>query len=190
MRSLGVILTVSAVLHAQSADPGTAITGINVIDVAKGNTVSNQTVLISGCRIAAMGAADSVAVPSGAKSLDGRGFYLIPGLWDMHVHFRSNPVDRYNPLAEENAALLELFLINGVVGVREMGGDLSDHVLLWRDQIRAGKRVGPRILTPGRKLDVAKPAWPGSIAVTSPEEARNAVQQMKQVNAEFSHTSE
>jgi imidazolonepropionase-like amidohydrolase len=185
MRSLIVAFTVFAVLHAQPADPGSAITGVSVIDVANGKTVPDQTVLIRGARIAGVGAAGSVAVPSGAKSLDGRGFYLIPGLWDMHVHFRSNPVDRYKPLAEENAALLDLFVINGVVGVREMGGDLSDHVLLWRDQIRSGNRIGPRILTPGRKLDVATPTWPGSIAVTSPEEARNAVQQMKQVNADF-----
>jgi imidazolonepropionase-like amidohydrolase len=126
MRSLIVAFTVFAGLHAQPADPGSAITGVSVIDVANGKTVPDQTVLIRGARIAGVGAAGSVAVPSGAKSLDGRGFYLIPGLWDMHVHFRSNPVDRYKPLAEENAALLDLFVINGVVGVREMGGDLSD----------------------------------------------------------------
>ncbi len=162
-----------------------ALTGVDVIDVVAGKSVPAQTVLIDNGRIAAMGAAGAVAIPAGAKSVDARGFYLIPGLWDMHVHLRSNPVDRDKLLVDENAALLELFPIHGVVGVREMGGDLSDHVLTWREQIRAGKRVGPRILTPGRKLDVAAPAWPGSIAVTSPEAARSAVVQMKQLGADF-----
>ena len=185
MRAISLALVFAAMLFAQGVDAGIAIVGVNVIDVTSGKVVAGQTVLIDSSRIAAVGAAESVTVPAGAKTVDGKGFYLIPGLWDMHVHLRSNPVDRYKPLVEENAALLELFLVNGVVGVREMGGDLSDHVLAWRDQIRAGKRIGPRILTPGRKLDVESPAWPGSIAVTSPEEARNAVQQMKQLGADF-----
>ncbi|MCC6538218.1 MAG: amidohydrolase family protein [Bryobacterales bacterium] len=162
-----------------------ALTGVDVIDVVAGKSVPTQTVIIDNGRIAALGEAAAVAVPAGAKTVDARGFYLSPGLWDMHVHLRSNPVDRDKALVDENAALLELFPIHGVVGVREMGGDLSDHVLAWREQIRAGKRVGPRILTPGRKLDVAAPAWPGSIAVTSPESARRAVTQMKQLGADF-----
>ena len=172
-------------LLAQSLDTSVAITGVNVIDVVNGQTVAAQTVLLGNGRITAVGSTETLNVPANAKIVDGKGYYLMPGLWDMHVHFRSNPVDRDKPLAEENAAMLDLFVANGIVGVREMGGDLSDHVLLWRDQIRAGKRVGPRILAPGRKLDVATPAWPGSIAAASPDEARQAVLQMKQAGADF-----
>jgi imidazolonepropionase-like amidohydrolase len=181
MRRFCLVPLVALAVFAQSAD--LAITGVNVLDVSAGKVVAGQTVVINGGKIAAVG--ESVPVPAGARTIDAKGFYLMPGLWDMHVHFRNNPVDRDKQLADENAALLDLFVVNGVVGVREMGGDLSDHVLAWRDQVRTGKRIGPRILTPGRKLDVATPAWPGSIAVTSPEEARNAVQQMKQVGADF-----
>jgi len=171
--------------HAQPRESNIAIRNVNVIDVAGGKVSAGQTVLIRGGNIDAVGPAEAVPVSPAATIVEGGGFYLIPGLWDMHVHFRNNPVDRYKPIAEENAAMLDLFVANGVVGVREMGGDLSDHVLQWRDQIREGKRAGPRILTPGRKLDVATPAWPGSIAVTSPDDARQAVQQMKQVRADF-----
>ncbi len=183
--SLGFLCLLPLTLLGQSGDTSVAITGVNVIDVVNGKTAPAQTVLIGNGRITAMGPAETVSVPVNAKLVDGKGYYLMPGLWDMHVHFRSNPVDRDKPLAEENAATLDLFVTNGIVGIREMGGDLSDHVLLWRDQIRTGKRVGPRILAPGRKLDVASPAWPGSIAVTSPDEARQAVLQMKQVGADF-----
>lgn len=162
-----------------------AITGVNVVDVVAGKVIPEQTVVIAGGRITAMGRAPGVQVPAQSQTIDGAGYYLMPGLWDMHVHFRSNPVDRDRVLADENAAMLELFLVNGVVGVREMGGDLSDHVLRWREEIKSGKRVGPRILTAGRKLDVAKPAWPGSISTTTPEEGREAVRQMKKAGADF-----
>lgn len=181
MRVLQLSFLLPALLLAQPAD--LAITGVNLVDVTAGKVIPNQTIFVSGSKIAAVG--ESIPVPAGARTIDGKGYYLMPGLWDMHVHFRNNPVDRDKQLADENAAMLDLFLVNGVVGVREMGGDLSDHVLAWRDQVRTGKRIGPRILTPGRKLDVAAPAWPGSIAVTSPEEARSAVQQMKQLHADF-----
>ncbi|MFN7922658.1 MAG: amidohydrolase family protein [Bryobacteraceae bacterium] len=177
-----VILAWMAVSAAFAQPEPVVITGVNVIDVIAGRVVAGQTVAMSGGRITGVG---NAAAPAGARTIDGRGFYLMPGLWDMHVHFRSNPVDRDKVLADENAAMLDLFLIHGIVGVREMGGDLSDHVFDWRDRIKAGKLTGPRILTPGRKLDVESPAWPGSIAVTSVEEARQAVQQMKRVNADF-----
>lgn len=184
MRASSFTLIFAAVvpLLAQSE---VAITDVNVIDVAAGKVLADQTVLLRGTRIAAVGPAASTTVPAGARAINGRGQYLIPGLWDMHVHLRSNPADRDRLLVEENAALLDLFVVHGVVGVREMGGDLSDHVFAWRNEIRSGKRKGPRILAPGRKLDVAEPAWPGSIAVTSVDEARNAVIQMKQAGADF-----
>jgi len=155
------------------------------VDVAAGRVIPGQTVTIEGDRIMEVASEAAARVPAGAQVLDGRGRYLMPGLWDMHVHFRSNPVDRERVLADENEATLELFVANGVVGVREMGGDLSDHVLRWREEIKSGKRVGPRILTAGRKLDVEKPAWPGSISTVTAEEAREAVRQMKRAGADF-----
>lgn len=180
MLRFGVFLLASA-LCAQTV----AITNVNVIDVVAGKVVPAQTLVIAGDRIAAMGPAAGAQIPAQSRTIDGSGYYLMPGLWDMHVHFRSNPVDPDRVLAEENAATLELFLVNGVVGVREMGGDLSEHVLRWREEIKSGKRVGPRILTAGRKLDVMKPAWPGSISTTTPDEGREAVRQMKRAGVDF-----
>lgn len=162
-----------------------AITGVNVVDLTAGAIVQGQTVVITGDRITALGPAASTRPPVQAHVIDGTGHYLMPGLWDMHVHLRSNPVDRDRPLVDENAATLELFLAHGVVGVREMGGDLHEHVLRWRGEIAAGKRLGPRILTAGRKLDGAVPSWPGSISTMSAAEAREAVKQMKKGGADF-----
>ncbi len=103
----------------------------------------------------------------------------------MHVHFRNDPVKPDVSLANENAALLDLYLVHGVVGVRDMGGDLAESVLQWREEIEAGKREGPRILTASRKIDQEPPAWAGSIAVTTPEEGRQAVRQLKQMGVDF-----
>jgi imidazolonepropionase-like amidohydrolase len=166
--------------HAESL----AITNVNVIDVSKGEVVSDQTVFVTDGRITEVGPG-SATLPAGAKRIAGDGRYLIPGLWDMHVHFRSDPVKPDVSLANENAALLELYLVHGIVGVREMGGDLAQSVLQWREEIEVGKRIGPRILTAGRKIDGEKPQWPGSISVMTPDEGRQAVLLMKQLGADF-----
>jgi imidazolonepropionase-like amidohydrolase len=160
------------------------IRSVNVVDVNSGKIVPRQDVAVLDGKISEIrAAADSDAADR--RVVQGAGMYLIPGLWDMHVHFRSNPTDPDKRLINENAAMLELFLANGIVGVREMGGDLADQIIRWRNEIRAGTRIGPRILTAGRKLDEIKPAWPGSIAVTTPEEAREAVRQIKASGADF-----
>ena len=165
--------------------PPVAITGINVVDVVRGEIHYGQTVIIANGIIEAVGPPGQVAIPAAAVRIHGDGRYLLPGLWDMHVHLRG---DQKNPslrLVEENAALLDLFLPNGIVGIREMGGDLADEVIQWREEIRAGKRTGPRILTAGRKIDREPPFWSGSLGVKTPAEAREAVRQVKQNGADF-----
>ncbi len=165
--------------------PRTAITGINVVDVVRGETYSGQTVIIANGLIEATGPSGGVDISAAAVRIPGDGRYLMPGLWDMHVHLRS---DRQAPairLVEENAAMLDLFLPNGIVGIREMGGDLADEVVHWREEIRSGKRTGPRILTAGRKIDNEPPVWPGSLGVKTSADAREAVRQVKQSGADF-----
>jgi imidazolonepropionase-like amidohydrolase len=181
---LGLALCFATSAFAQTAAP-LAIVDVNVVDVMKGETRGHQTVVIADGRIASAGSSDAVNVPTQAIRVPGQGRYLIPGLWDMHIHLRSSEAKPDVPLVDENAALLDLFLPNGVVGVREMGGDLTDFVFRWREEIRSGKRIGPRILTAGRKIDQVPSAWPGSLGVETPEAAREAVRQVKQSGADF-----
>jgi imidazolonepropionase-like amidohydrolase len=65
-----------------------AITHVTVIDVGRRLLPARPdfTVLVDGDHIAAVGAAAKTAIPPGARAIDGRGKWLIPGLWDMHVH--------------------------------------------------------------------------------------------------------
>ncbi len=124
-----------------------AITHVTVIDVAASVAATashaDQTVLISGGRITAVGATTGVAIPRGARVLDGRGQYLVPGLWDAHGH-----------MALAGEAALPVYVVNGVTTVRDLGGEVST-LLAWRREIGAATRVGPRLLVAGPTIEGA-----------------------------------
>jgi hypothetical protein len=138
--NLLALLAAAPPLAAQSAD--LAITNVTVVDVAGGRLLPGQTVVIRGPTIAAAGA--TASVPKGARRIDGTGKYLIPGLWDMHVH-----------LSMIGRSSLALFLANGVTGVRDMGGD-PVMVLALRDSVASGAVPGPRIKAPGNIVESAR----------------------------------
>ena len=114
-----------------------ALTNVTVIDVETGARSPGSTVLISGSRIRAVGPVATVPVPSGARRVDGGNRFVVPGLWDMHVH-----------LSMTGRSSLPLLLASGITGVRDMGGDVS-RVIPWRDSVARGTLAGPRILTAG-----------------------------------------
>lgn len=177
--SMKVMALVWMVLPALAAPP-VVLRQVGVVDVEKGVVHRGQSVVVAEGRIREVGDARRVKVPKGAEVVDGRGKFVIPGLWDMHVHFRGG-----EKLIAENETWLALFVANGITGVREMGGDFTETVVKWRDEIEAGRRVGPRIVTSGPKLDGEKPSWPGSIAVTSPEQGRHGVETVQKMGAGF-----
>ena len=113
-----------------------------MIDVASGTTHPDNTVLVSGNRITFVGPATSARIPSDSRVIDGRGKFLIPGLWDMHVH---GFVHRFSDFAGP------LMIANGVTGARDMGYYV-DTTLRWRDDIAAGREVGPRLVI-GARVD-------------------------------------
>ena len=161
------------------------ITHVTVIDTRSGEEDRDRTVVISGNRILDIKDAKQIKPLAGGNIIDATGKYLIPGLWDMHVHIRGSIIGSTSNLAGENEAMLPLYLTNGVTGIREMGGDLVDVVLQWRADVESGKRVAPRIVTCGPKLDGAKPLYPGSIPITTPEDARTAVRRVKAMGVDF-----
>lgn len=126
--------------HARS--PAVAITHVSVIDVVSGATSPDNTVLIEGSRIRYAGPAASASVPGNARTIDGRGKFLIPGLWDMHVHgFVYVFSDFAGPL----------MIANGVTGARDMGYYI-DTTLRWKADIAAGREIGPRLVA-GVRVD-------------------------------------
>jgi N-acyl-D-aspartate/D-glutamate deacylase len=128
------------------------ITNVNIVDVRSGDVLPNRSIAIQGDSIARIFREDEERDFEGRESLDANGKYIMPGLWDMHVHFRGG-----DTLIEENRNMLPLFLAYGITTVRDAGGDITPAVLEWREQIKNGELVGPRIFTPGPKLDGTNP---------------------------------
>jgi imidazolonepropionase-like amidohydrolase len=154
-------------------------THVSVIDMTGTPPKPDMTVIVVGNRITALGKTGKVRAPRYAQIIDATGKYLIPGLWDMHVH-----MDAYG--SRKEVELFPLFIANGVIGIRDMGGRLLQQSREWNRQIEQGTLVGPRIVAAGLMVDGPEPTWPIiSIPVASETEARKAVQSLKSQGADF-----
>ena len=130
-----------------------------VVDVAAGEVIPGQKLLLVGGRIRAIGpeVADSGEAP---RIIDLQGAYVIPGLFDMHVHLHDR---KY----------LGMYLANGVTTVRNMRG-LPMH-LRWKQELASGEWLGSNLITSSPVLDGEKYAHALQQVVTSPERARELV---------------
>jgi imidazolonepropionase-like amidohydrolase len=174
------------------APGGVAITHVSVIDATGAAPRLDQTVLIQGERIAAVGPSGSVRVPRGAEVVDARGKYLIPGLWDAHVH-----------LSYAGECVLPLFVASGVTSVRDLGSRM-DEIKAWRERMDAGELVGPRIKTAGPNLESERwlkgateyfasrgqgdfPLWEigPRVGVSSPEDAPAVLDSLVRMGVDF-----
>jgi len=160
-------------------EPVLAITHVNLIDATGAAVQPDMTVIVQGKQISQLGKSDSIAVPKAAKVVDGRGKYLIPGLWDMHVHEIFGAW-----LPDEEKIIPALFVANGVTGVRDMGGDLEP-LKKWRSRIAAGDLLGPRMLIAGPMLDGPVPVFPSSAPVKNAEEGQRIVDELQKNGADF-----
>jgi len=168
-------------LCAQEPDPRNLfiLNHVNVIDVRAGSVQPDQTVVLEGNRIRTVVSAKLAKYPRKVRSIDCHGLFLIPGLWDMHVHLMFGD---WFPASKDIS--LPLFIANGVTGVRDMGSELQI-VQGWRSEIELGHLVGPHIYTSGPMLDGPKPRFPSSIAISTPEDGRRAVADLKDRGADF-----
>lgn len=152
-----------------------AITGVSIIDGSEA-VLENAAILIRGNRIVRLGPMDEVSVPENARVYDGSGQYVIPGLWDMHTHVL------WQPFVEDG--FLQLHIVNGVTGIRDMGGTLD--VL---GEVRPGGRyaspVNPRIVAAGPWLNEFVIDPRAGISVETPQAARRAVAQLAEAGVDF-----
>ena len=148
-------------------------THVTVIDATDAPPHPDMTVIITGDRITNLGKTGKIRVPKGAQVVDGTGKFLIPGLWDMHVH-----------LSITTESTLPAFVANGVTGVRDMGGDLSQ-IDGWRKEIAAGVLTGPRIFRAGPLVDGPKKTAMYRLTVNNPTEARQAIIFLKEQGVDF-----
>jgi len=164
--------------------PAVVIRAVTVVDVINGSLHGNQTVLVAGNRITAVGPADQVRIPDDADLLDAMGAFLIPGLWDMHVHSVANvAVDRSLTSVAARDWHFSLFLAYGVTGVRNMNDGTGDLRLELSKSVKRrlaeGKLRGPpRFLTAGPALDGDPSLGSNPVVVRTAAEARAAVEQL------------
>jgi alpha-D-ribose 1-methylphosphonate 5-triphosphate diphosphatase PhnM len=132
---------------AQSRPPTIAIRGVTIVDVMDGSLRAEHTVLVTGNRIAAVGAVDQVRVPGTAEVIDAAGAFLIPGLWDMHVHSVANVAWDRGVGSVSNADWhFPLFLAYGVTGVRNMNDGTADPTLELTRSVERRLTEGSRLL--------------------------------------------
>lgn len=122
---------------AQSPADTLAIEHVTVLPMDRDTALADHTVLASRDRIVWVGPSRGAHIPRGARRVDGRGAFLIPGLADMHVHVAT---------VEELSSLVAA----GVTVVRNMRG--APMHLAWRDSIAEGSLTGPTIFTSGPSI--------------------------------------
>lgn len=186
MRAILVLAVLAAVPPSAWSQSALAVVGATVIDGTGRTPIPNATVLIQGDKIVAVGPAAQVVIPPGATRIDARGKFLVAGLWDVHVHL--------NALGRTGLPTLVRY---GITSVRDLGGGL-DSVRTWRDEIVAGRLVGPRIHLAGPIVEngewlrkVASLDVPGlrdlirdRIPVATEAEARRAVDSLAGLGVE------
>lgn len=162
----------SCLIAASRNKPATLIlTHVTVIDATGAAAKPDMTVTISGDRIVEITKSSNLHAPAHpAQLIDATGKFLIPGLWDMHVHWG-------------RLGYLPLFIANGVTGIRLMWGIPTHHE--WRRQSETGNLLAPHLVIASKLIDGPKPFWPGSVSVSTEAEARQAVVQAKQAGADF-----
>jgi cytosine/adenosine deaminase-related metal-dependent hydrolase len=155
-----------AIAAATAAQADVLLTNVTIVEVETGTLSPGRSVLIEGDEIAAVG--PDVAAAEAVPRIDAVGGYLIPGLWDSHVHIFSSPT--------EPDAALPLYLINGVTGIRDMGAlwPLEEQQAL-QARIEEREVLGPRLILSGAWVDASPGSWPGMLLADTPEEARAVV---------------
>ena len=178
MKFTVTFLTFLISVLAHAVEPTLVLTHVAIVDVTGNPLQQDMNVIIEGKRILEIVPATN-SVPKSVRVIDGHGKYLIPGLWDMHVHTVFG-----DWLPKDENVILPLFVANGVTGVRDMGGDL-EVLKVWRAQIDAGNLLGPRMVIAGLMLDGPIPRFPSSAPIKSAADGRKAVDDLKQDGVDF-----
>lgn len=154
------------------------IKNVNVVDIETGTISEGKSIAIRNEIIVDV-------FDTGTKSykatgeIDASGKYAMPGLWDMHVHFREKKLEEYN------RRMLPLYVAKGVTSVKDSGGDLTTAVITWKFLGPAHFLVGPRIYTSGPKIDGPNARWAGSLEVATDEEINIALDSLEALNVDY-----
>lgn len=157
-----------------------AITPVAVASMTDGRLRPDQTILLRGEQILAIGDAGTLAVPAGVPRIDGRGLTALPGLWDMHAHVL------WTDAAHAVAHTLPFMLRHGIVGVRDMGSSLAA-VQQGRALMRDAAVLLPDLVAAGPLIDGPRTRWSLPIAAATADDVsvEYAVRQAKAAGVDF-----
>ncbi len=146
-----------------------------VVDVQSGKLLKHQEVIIAGNKIIAVKPISKLKLPKDAGIINAKGKYIIPGLWDMHVH---------TLMEDWYTWQFPLFVANGIIGFREMWGDrnLIDSV---RKEMQKGNMPFFHLTASGHILDGKKPFWPGSLSAGDTTTALRIVDSLINAKVDF-----
>jgi len=155
--------------------PDLAIVNTTVIDVADGKVKPEMTVLIKNNTITSIKHSRATELSPNTKVVDGKGKFLIPGLWDMHVH------------TWDDSLLFPLMIVNGVTSIRDMmtNPEQYNHLKDCKQQISENKRLGPNLYIPITIVGGDQENWGNCFVINSEKEAVIAVREAKKLNADF-----
>lgn len=165
-----------------TSSSGFVIRDVTIVNVLTGLLEPSSDIEIERGRIKKIGR--HLKVARGVAVVDGRNKFLIPGLWDMHVHIFNNA---HNPDTDNHSLYFPLLLANGVTGVRDMWTDEDDLKVVskWRIESEAGRMLAPRIAPSSDIVDGVPTFLPNMAGVSTPEEGRQKVRDLKRAGAGF-----
>jgi imidazolonepropionase-like amidohydrolase len=175
-RIVSLLICLAPMAWWQSAGPTVVFDNVTVIDATGAPPARGMTVTTAGDRITSIAPSARARVPAVARRIDGTGRFLIPGLWDMHVHLTST-----------TEIACPALVANGVTGVRDMGGELE--LVDWiRDRIERGELPGPAILRAGPFVDGSKPGVPDRLVVWTAADGRSAARFLESRGVDYIKT--
>ncbi|WP_083961607.1 amidohydrolase family protein [Salinimicrobium terrae] len=140
--SFCLLVLSTMIMAGQSGNvPKIAIKNVNIMNTKEGTLQPDQTVIIQNDKISEIGPTDSMEIKDGWKIIDGNDKYLIPGLWDSHVH-----------LSYLGPEVLPVLVAHGITAVRDLGSILPE-VHQWEKRIKDGQLLGPRIKATGYNIE-------------------------------------
>lgn len=154
------------------SDPTLVVTHVALFDGTGAPLQRDVNLAVSKGRLVSISGGTDIRETRTTRVVDGRGKYLIPGLWDAHVHVGGDP------------SYLTLLVANGVTALRDMEGSLAVDQD-WRHRIAEQSMIGPQIFASGPILDGPQPVWPTSRAISNPEQAKQVVDELSQEKADF-----
>ncbi len=178
--SFVLFLFMACTTSAQKQDGAFLLYNATIVQVDNGHLLHNMAVLIDGRVIKTVGKYSQLQREApNAIRIDCKAKFLIPGLWDMHVHLEGAD------LVEDNKALLPVFLAYGITTIRDCASDLGEQVLAWRKEIQEGKLIGPTIYTAGRKLEGKNSIWKGDLEIENEVELKQMLDLLDSYKVDF-----